>query len=171
MMVVGELFASTIGSGSLAGNAIERVVFRSPVNETDALRITSGVFFLCRYSNLHTDYSVEQLNRRISPSLRFEQFHYYTDPHGVPAAFCNWAWLNVSVLDDVLASGRDLQADEFQCGDLPFFYELLAPFGHCRAVVRELRCLSFFKGRRIPAIRGEACDGTPKIPRVKYFQF
>jgi cytolysin-activating lysine-acyltransferase len=70
----------------------------------------------------------------------------------------------------VLATGRDLQVDEFQCGDLPFFYEFLAPFGHFRAVLRDFRCLSTFKGRRIPSIRAKAED-TSDSPRVRYLQF
>jgi cytolysin-activating lysine-acyltransferase len=170
-MALGTLFATTMGAGSPVGRAIERVAIRLPLNEADELRIMSGVLFLCRYSSLHARYPVETLNRRIIPSLPLEQFQYYTDPHGVPVAFCNWAWLKASVLNDVLATGRDLQADEFQCGDLPFFYEFLAPCGGCRAVVRNLRCLSCFTGRRIPAIRGGTCDGTLSVPRVKYFQF
>ncbi|SEF15342.1 cytolysin-activating lysine-acyltransferase [Rhizobiales bacterium GAS191] len=171
MVAVGKVFATTIGPGALTGGAVDPVVIRSPPSETDELRITSGVLHLCRYSRLHASYPVEMLIRRIRPSLPLEQFLYCTDPLGVPIAFCNWAWLNVSVLDDVLATGRDLRAHEFQCGDQPFFYELLAPFGHCRALVRNLRSMSQFKGRRIPAIRGEVCDGTQRVPRVKYFQF
>ena len=83
----------------------------------------------------------------------------------------------VQVLDrafailDVLATGRDLETHEFQCGDHPFLYEFLAPFGHCWAVARGLRRMSVFKGRRIPCLRGEATDGARRIPRVKYFQF
>src|SRR5713226_7121231 len=129
-MVVAISFENTIGPGSHAGKTLERVVFRLPLNETDELRITSGVLFLCQYSSLHANYPVELLNRRISPSLPLQQFHYYTDSQGVPVAFCNWVWLKASVLDDVLATGRDLRADEFQCGEFPLFYELLAPFGH-----------------------------------------
>jgi cytolysin-activating lysine-acyltransferase len=110
-------------------------------------------------------------NRRIDPSLPLQQFRYYTDDDGVPVAFCNWAWLSATVLEEVLATGRDLEPHEFRCGDLPFFYEFLAPFGHCRAVVRDLRTLSFFKDRAIPAIRGEAYARLPYIPRVKFFQF
>jgi cytolysin-activating lysine-acyltransferase len=96
---------------------------------------------------------------------------YFTDAQGVPLAFCNWAWLNIQVLTDVLATGRDLQEDEFACGDLPFFYEFLAPFGHCRAVVRSLRALPHFQGQRIPAIRGEVYSGSAYVPRVQHFQF
>lgn len=156
---------------SHARGAIERVAIRLPLNEADELRITSGVLFLSGYSTLHRRDPVGIVNHRICPSLPLGQFHYYTDPLGVPAAFCNWAWLKPSVLNDVLATGRDLETHEFRCGDLPFFYEFLAPFGHCWLVVRGLRRMAVFKGRRIPALRGEASDGFRRIPRVKYFQF
>jgi cytolysin-activating lysine-acyltransferase len=156
--------------GPLADNDIERVAIGLPLSEADELRITSGVFYLSRHSSLHSLYPVETLTRRIGPSLPLGQFHYYTDPLGVPVAYCNWAWLTAPVLADVLATGRDLHAQEFQCGDLPFFYEFLAPFGHCQAVVRDFRGLSLFKGRRIPSIRAKVGD-TSDTPRVRYLQF
>lgn len=156
---------------ALSRQPLERVIVGTPPSEAAALRIVSGVQFLCGYSRLHASYLPQILDRRIAPSLKLGQFHYCTDPRGVPLAFCNWAWLNAQVLGETLATGRDLHPDEFKCGDLPFFYELLAPFGHCRAVVRELRSLPFFKGRRIPAIRGEIRDCEPFGPRVQHFQF
>ncbi len=150
---------------------LERVIVKPPSSEAVMLRIMSGVQFLCGYSRLHARYPPAKLDIRIAPSLVLGQFHYYTDPRGVPLAFCNWAWLNGQVLDEVLATGRDLATDEFRCGNKPFFYELLAPFGHCRAAVRDLRGLPFFKGRCIPAIRGEVRPDGPFEPRVRYFQF
>jgi cytolysin-activating lysine-acyltransferase len=149
---------------------LERVSDGSP-SQAAALRIMSGVHFLAGYSRLHACYPPAMLNRRILPSLPLGQFHYYTDALGVPRAFCNWAWLSPKVLSATLTTGRDLEADQFNCGDLPFFYELLAPFGHCHTVVRELRSLPFFKGRRIPAIRGEIRSEAPFTPRIQYFQF
>jgi cytolysin-activating lysine-acyltransferase len=170
MMPVEGPLASTTSVGQFVGSDIERVAISLPLTEVDALRITSGVFYLSRHSRLHALYPVETLNGRIGPSLPLGQFHYYTDPLGVPVAFCNWAWLTASVLDDVLATGRDLDAQEFRCGDLPFFYEFLAPFGHFRAVLRDFRCMPLFKGRRIPSIRAKA-DDTSDVPRVRYLQF
>jgi cytolysin-activating lysine-acyltransferase len=164
------MLATTTSTDPLVDSKIERVAIRLPLTEIDKLRITSGVFYLSRYSPLHALYPVETLNGRIGPSLPVGQFHYYTDVLGVPVAFCNWAWLTPSVLDDVLATGRDLHAEEFRCGDLPFFYEFLAPFGHFRAVLRDFRCMSVFKGRRIPSIRAKA-DDTSDVPRVRYLQF
>ncbi|MFL6804038.1 MAG: toxin-activating lysine-acyltransferase [Xanthobacteraceae bacterium] len=170
MMVFEESFASATSRDPLSGDDIERVAITLPLTAADELRITSGVFYLSRHSSLHSLYPVETLHSRIGSALPLGQFHYYTDPLGVPVAFCNWAWLNRSVLDDVLATGRDLEADEFRCGDLPLFYEFLAPFGHCRAVVRDFRRLSLFKSQRIPSIRAKA-DDTSHAPRVRYLQF
>lgn len=150
---------------------LERIEFRFPLAERDELRVMSGVAFLCSYSNLHAHYPYEMLRRRIEPALRLGQFHYHVDPAGMPAGFCNWAWLTPPVLQDVLATSRDLEAAEFNCGDQPFFYEFIAPFGHCRAVVRELRRQSFFQGRCIPSIRGKVYSCKPPSPRVQYFQF
>ena len=151
-----------------ASGELEQVEPGSPLRERDAIRIKSGVLFLSQHSSLHAQYPVAMLDRRIDPSLPLGQFHYYTDRDGMPVAFCNWVWLTRRVLEEVMVSGRDLEPHEFNCGALPFFYEFIAPFGHCRAVVRGLRELSCFKGRRIPAIRGET---DYAVPRVKYFQF
>jgi cytolysin-activating lysine-acyltransferase len=161
----------SLGPRALSRQPLERAIVGTPPSEAAALRILSGVQCLCGYSRLHASYPPQMLDRRIVPSLTLGQFHYYTDPRGVPLAFCNWAWLNPQILGETLATGRDLHPDEFKCGDLPFFYELLAPFGHCRAVVRELRGLPFFRGRRIPAIRGEMRDCEPLGLRVQHFQF
>jgi cytolysin-activating lysine-acyltransferase len=161
----------SLDPGALGGQPLERVIVGTPPTEAATLRIVSGVEFLGGYSPLHASYPPEMLDRRLAPSLTLGQFHYYTDPRGVPLAFCNWAWLNAQVLDETLATGRDLGANEFRCGDLPFFYEFLAPFGHCRAVVRDLRALPCFKGRRMPAIRGEVLREGPLDLRVRHFQF
>ena len=146
-------------------------VICAPLGPIAELRVRSGVFFLRQYSPLHEQYPSQMFERRIHPSLPLGQFLYFTDAAGQPAAFCNWAWLSGAVLKDVLSTGRDLLEDEFQCGDQPFFYEMLAPFGHCREVVRRLRQIEPFKGRRIPAIRGAVCAASHPEPRVSYFCF
>jgi cytolysin-activating lysine-acyltransferase len=162
--------ARSLGPGARNHAFIERTVFASPLSEIDEARVSSGVLFLCQFSRLHSRYPLEVLEHRICPALALGQFHFWADASGVPVAFCNWAWLSLSVLDQVLATGRDLLAHEFRSGDQPIFYELLAPFGHCWTVVRELRSLPFFKGRLIPSIRGERSEDPRQAPRVKYFK-
>ena len=156
---------------ALGRQPLERVVAATPPSEAEALRIMSGVEVLAGHSPLHSSYPPAMLEARVAPSLELGQFRYYIDPRGVQLAFCNWAWLDPQVLREALSTGRDLETAEFQCGDLPFFYELLAPFGHCRAVVRDLRGMPCFACRRIPAIRGEVRRAGAAQPRVAHFQF
>jgi cytolysin-activating lysine-acyltransferase len=163
--------APSLEPSALRGQPVERVAVEGPPPEAAVLRILSGVEFLSGHSQLHASYPPGMLARRIAPSLEQGQFRYYVDPRGVPLAFCNWAWLDAEVLSETLATGRDLGPAEFNCGGLPFFYEFLAPFGHCRPVVRDLRGLPFFEGRRVPAIRGEVRRGGRLAPDVHYFQF
>lgn len=148
--------------------SIELVRLPQPLGEGDLLRVQSGVLHLAAYSALHQGYGRGVLATRIDPSLSLGQFHYHTDADGLPMAFCNWVWLSPDVLDAVLATGRDVEPHEFRCGDLPLFYEMLAPFGYVRAVVRALRHRPEFQGRAIPAIRGRRADGGPL---VKTFRF
>jgi cytolysin-activating lysine-acyltransferase len=149
---------------------LRRASFNEPPGERDEIRISSGVFFLGQHSGLHSNYPADMLDRRIGPSLPLGQFRYYTDSDGVPVAFCNWVWLSAAVLDEMLATCRDLEPDEFNCGDEPFFYEFLAPFGHCRAVVRDLRDLPFVKGRSIPSLKVHIDDRLQCTARLRYIR-
>jgi cytolysin-activating lysine-acyltransferase len=158
-------------SDRLACNAeLQRVELDQPPAERDETRVMSGALFLRQHSCLHSTYPADMFDRRIGPSLPLGQFRYYTDGDGVPAAFCSWVWLSAAVLAEVLAACRDLEADEFRCGDLPFFYEFLAPFGHCRAVVRDLRDLPFAKGRSIPSLRVHVDDRMRCTPRLRHIR-
>ena len=148
---------------------IERLHFALPLRELDRLQIVSGIWFLSRHSQLHLNYSTGMLEQRTHPSLSLGQFFYYTDPEGAPAAFCNWAFVSQPVLEDHLATGRDLQPHEFNSGDLPVFYEFLAPFGHAVKVVRDLAVR--FKGQRVPAVRGRVSVESGRPPKVQHFRF
>jgi cytolysin-activating lysine-acyltransferase len=156
-----RLARSIVGFSRPADKALRRADFATPLSRSDELQIIGAAVWLSGHSRLHSSYSVAKLRDRICPSLSLGQFRYYTDTNGDPAAFCNWAWLSQSVLDDMLATGRDLREHEFKCGDVPFLCELLAPFGHSWTVARDLAQLPFFRGRRVPAIRSKVhADGT-----------
>jgi cytolysin-activating lysine-acyltransferase len=157
-------------SASAVNGQIVRVEFNEPPSERDEVRITGGVLFLCQHSSVHANYPAEMFDRRVGPSLSRRQFRYYTDSNGIPVGFCNWVWLNAAVLEEVLATCRDLEPDEFTCGDLPFFYEFLAPFGHCRAITRDLRDLPFAKGRAIPSLRVRVDDRRQYETRLRYIR-
>jgi cytolysin-activating lysine-acyltransferase len=143
----------------------------TPLSQVDKALVLSGVLYLSGYSALHANYGLARLYARVRPALKLGQFVFLSDSQGAPAAFCNWAWLSQDVLADVLTTGRDLSVHEFACGDLPFFYEFLAPFGHVRAAVRMVQNQPELRGRTISALR-VAKGGAPQpSARVGRFCF
>jgi cytolysin-activating lysine-acyltransferase len=148
---------------------VRLALLSTPLSPTDKALVLSGVLYLAGYSELHASYGLVRLYARIRPALKLGQFVFCTDATGAPAAFCNWAWLSDDVLTEVLATGRDLHADEFACGELPLLYEFLAPFGHFRAMARAVRDRPEFRGLTIPALRA-AKGGAPR-PSAKIGRF
>ncbi len=154
-------------TGAATANELHPIAPAGEISLADEVRVLGGVLWLCRFSRLHSGYLVAQLNERIGPSLPRRQFLYFADGSGTPMAFCNWAWLTPTVLEEVIRSGRDVKTEEWNCGELPFFTEFIAPFGHARKVVRALRELGYFKGRNVP-VRG---DPVRQGLRVHYLRF
>jgi cytolysin-activating lysine-acyltransferase len=163
-----DYFAYAIGRNPAERQSLRRVDFHQPPPRDEELKVIGSVLWLCRHSSLHAVYSVGMLNCRILPSLPLGQFRLYLDPEGAPFAFCNWVWVNAEVLAELLETGRDLRPEEFKCGDLPFCYEFIAPFGHARAVARDLRQSDEFQGRRIRAIRCKVANDGRRSMRVAH---
>ncbi len=54
-------------------------------------------------------------------------------------SFCNWLWVSQEVLDALLSQERDVEADDWDSGEIPFFPEMIAPHGHLRKIIADLR--------------------------------
>ncbi|MEN7431170.1 toxin-activating lysine-acyltransferase [Chromobacterium sp. TRC.1.1.SA] len=115
-----------------------------------------GVMLLSQHSPLHRRYSVSEWSHRILPAFELGQFCYYEDNQGRPVAFCNWALVSIPVRNVLLSGERDLISTDWQSGDFVFFPEMIAPFGHARTVVRDLRQRVFAsrKGQQACTVRG-----------------
>ncbi|MCP4184951.1 MAG: toxin-activating lysine-acyltransferase [Hyphomicrobiales bacterium] len=148
-------------STSVAGSAWEQEPF---------LRVMGGLIWLCQSSPLHQEYPVGALLQRVGPSFELNQYRYYWDAHRGPIGFCNWAYLSDASLGDILATGRDPEVSEWRSGENIYFVEFIAPFGHCREVVRDLREEVFPKGTRIFGSRGQVYSDTPDKVRVQLYR-
>lgn len=108
-----------------------------PIKEQTA--VLGGLVWLCQHSELHSSYPVGMLLNRVAGSLEINQFRYYEDGSGVPIGFCNWALLSDADLSEALAGNMEFQPKHWRSGTNLFFPEFLAPFGHCRMIVRDIR--------------------------------
>ncbi|MDV5224395.1 RTX toxin-activating lysine-acyltransferase RtxC [Providencia rettgeri] len=135
-------------------------------------KIIGGVMLLSQYSPLHHRYLVAEWYQRIIPALVLNQFCYYEDDDGNPIAFCNWAFLSESTRNELLSGCREISLSDWHSGQHIFIPEMIAPFGHARAVVSDLRRRVFFqyKNQKVCTVRGKLdIQSNRCIRKVQWF--
>lgn len=100
--------------------------------------LLGGIVCLCSFSDLHVHYSLGYLLQRITPAIELNQYRYYED-NGHPIGFCCWARLTNERLQNAKNGELNFPIEDWHGGQNFFFVEFIAPFGHCRTIVRDLR--------------------------------
>lgn len=116
------------------------------------IRLLGSLLHLAMQSPLHRQYTLDELEEQFVSSLLHDQFRYY-EVAGSPVGFVNWAWLTDQVAERYSTGEYTLSLDEWQGGSRLWFPEFIAPFGHTRAMVRDLRTHVFAKGTPAKALR------------------
>ena len=136
------------------------------------MAVTGAMVFLARHSELHAGYRVAQLMDRVWPSITRGYYCLYTEKTtGKPVGFCNWTLVSQSVLDELLDDMRELRPDDWDSGDIPFFPEMIAPFGHLPKIISDLRSHAM---RDIPwaySIRGVMQNQDGSAPERRTFKW
>ncbi|MEM6452347.1 MAG: toxin-activating lysine-acyltransferase [Cyanobacteria bacterium P01_D01_bin.105] len=129
---------------------------RSPFNASESmqqrLKMLGSIVCLMQYSPLHRQYSIADLEECFIPSLLHNQFRYY-EINGAPIGFVNWAWLNEESEEKFQTGDYELALDEWVGGSSLWFPEFVAPFGHARKIVADLRTNVHKKGTPAKALR------------------
>ncbi|MGR5146437.1 RTX toxin-activating lysine-acyltransferase RtxC [Photobacterium alginatilyticum] len=131
-----------------------------------------GVMLLSQYSPLHRRYVLAEWQQRIMPAFELNQFCYYEDEHGRPVAFCNWAFLSEQNRDELLSGEREITSTDWRSGQHIFIPEMIAPFGHGRQVVNDLRRRVFlpWQGQKVCTVRGKVDAQNDRcIRQVQWF--
>ncbi|MBS8260643.1 toxin-activating lysine-acyltransferase [Roseibium polysiphoniae] len=132
--------------------------------------VLGGLVWLCQHSELHRNYPVGMLLNRVAGSLELNQYRYYENENGVPIGFCNWALLSDIDLADALAGNMVFEPCHWRSGGNLFFPEFLAPFGHCRMIVRDIRQNIVPPSVRGWSLRGQVNeDGTQQAQKKHRF--
>ncbi|MBE9031283.1 toxin-activating lysine-acyltransferase [filamentous cyanobacterium LEGE 11480] len=114
------------------------------------MQLIGGIIQLMIHSPLHRQYTIEELERRFMPCLLHNQFRYY-EIDGSPIGFVNWAWIDDAIEPKYQTGKYELALDEWQGGSNLWFPEMIAPFGHTRHIIQDLRSLrnSLFPGAKL----------------------
>lgn len=138
------------------GSSVEHKSFhRASASPERKPRLIEAILDLALHSPLHRQYSLRDIDERILGSLRLNQYRLYFQA-GKPIGFVNWAWLDVETANRMASGSYNLRAHEWSSGPCPWIPELLAPYGHARQIVRDLRSNVFAKGTLVRAVRVNA---------------
>ena len=102
------------------------------------LQLIGSITHLMMSSQLHLNYNISDIAERFVPALIHNQFRYY-EINGSPIGFVNWAWLTDEIEQKYMTGEYVLNLDEWQGGRNLWFPEFIAPFGHARLIVKDLR--------------------------------
>ncbi len=151
---------------------VEREQANPPVciSVKDQTAVLGGVLWLCQYSTLHLNFPVGMLVNRVAASIELNQFRYFENGDGVPVGFCNWAYLSDELLQRALDGHSSFETRDWRSGKNFFIPEMLAPFGHLRKIVRDLRENIVPRNQRVWSVRGQILRDEEQQPlRVQNF--
>ncbi len=111
----------------------------------ERLQMIGAIAHLMINSPLHRQYNISDIAERFVPAMLHNQFRYY-EIDGNPIGFVNWAWLTDEVEQKFIDGAYVLNLDEWQGGNNLWFPEFIAPFGHARYIVKDLRTNILPKG-------------------------
>lgn len=136
------------------------------------MAVVGTMTMLARTSPLHSYYQIAQLLDRTWPSIMRGHFCLYRERQtGKAVGFCNWILVNQSNLDEILQEKRPIKPDDWDSGEIPFFPEMIAPFGHMRAIAADLRDNAMNGIPWAYSIRGVAENDDGTVPERKIFKW
>jgi cytolysin-activating lysine-acyltransferase len=135
-------------------------------------RILGAVIQLVQHSELHRYYSLGSFTCRFGTAIKRNRFRCLENERGDMLAFCAWTFITDDTLDRVLNQGHDPQPDEWCEQGTLFFKEFIAPFGHAKLLVSDVRkhIFSNYAGRAY-GLRGRAgaVNFSEGKPQLRYF--
>lgn len=112
-------------------------------------------------SPLHRGYQVRDIADIILPAINLNQFRIYRDSKKQPIAFITWGKLSTAVEQRYLGGDAVLSEQDLASGEHLYFMDFIAPYGHAKRVVRDLRT-NVFPNDCAMSVR---IDETGKKPR------
>jgi cytolysin-activating lysine-acyltransferase len=90
-------------------------------------------------SKVHRHLQVRDIADIMLPALNLNQFRIYRKPDHAPVALVTWAYFSAEVEKAYLGGRALLSEAERTSGDILYITDFIAPYGHAKQVIRDLR--------------------------------
>jgi cytolysin-activating lysine-acyltransferase len=103
----------------------------------DVLGVIGEFCFLCFHSTLHRKWSMEMIGRIFEPPIHLKQFKVYR-ARDVPRGLVTWAHMDAAAeAKFIKGNGLDTH-EEWNSGKSLWVVDLIAPWGHGRAIIGDI---------------------------------
>jgi cytolysin-activating lysine-acyltransferase len=90
-------------------------------------------------SKLHRKFHVSDIADLMLPAINLNQYRIYRNKSGAPVALVTWALFSPEVEQLYIEGKAKLTEAERTSGDLLYFIDFIAPYGHMKQVSKDLR--------------------------------
>lgn len=105
----------------------------------ESQRILGAAIQLAQRSELYRQYPLGLFSSRFGTAIKRNRFRCLENERGDLLAFCAWTFINADTLHRMLTQGHDPEPEEWCDQGTLFFKEFIAPFGHAKLLVSDLR--------------------------------
>lgn len=109
------------------------------LNNKQLSQLLGDVLLLVMASKIHRRFPIQDFVELIMPALDSNQFRIYKNDKGDPIGLVTWAKFS-DEMEKKLHAGQILfTPEEWQSGDKLYFMDFIAPYGHARKMVHDLK--------------------------------
>lgn len=120
---------------------------------------------LMEQSPYHSTWPLYDVEIELVPPLLKDQFRFYFDEHDNPVAFVTWSAISEAVKDKLVNQQGQMAWEDWDSGDMLLFNDFVAPYGHTRLILKDLRSLEWSHDMAFSLRRN--MDGS--IAKVNYW--
>ena len=147
------------------------MVMQSDSNNTCPLKIEyhealGMMMWLMKHADYHSKWSLWSVDRDLVPAILHGQSKIYFDEYQNPVGFATWAWLDDEAKHQMMSNEYPLNLKQWNSGKHLMFADFVAPWGHSKNILSDLRGQVFPKHRAFSL--GRNLDGS--IRKLYYWK-
>tara|TARA_R100001129_G_scaffold177755_1_gene152881 strand:+ start:426 stop:824 length:399 start_codon:yes stop_codon:yes gene_type:complete len=96
------------------------------------------IIYTLSLSKVHRSWTVKDIVHRILPPLKLKQYIFVSNEK-VPLFYASWAFMNQEASDAREFSKRDIHANDWNSGHVPWIMDIVCPMGGTTEGIKELK--------------------------------
>lgn len=104
----------------------------------EKLHLMGEILYLMSASSVHKYFRVVDITNNILPAIELNQYRIYRNSSR-PVGFVSWAYFSDELEKKYTNYPTILKLEEWKSGNNLFLIDFIAPFGHAKKIIRDLK--------------------------------